>query len=450
MTNDAVFKLKVVGGLHKDAELFLTSKVEYCIGSGDNCTIILADAGIEQEHLSLRISGQQVCLEAANAPVYLDGQRVRTMPSQLADFQVISIGEAHIAIGPAAEPWPAISIPSITAADNDFDTEIGTTALVPLDKGDLVSRKKEPTPGRLQILFQALWQWIASSNRKILAASMAFLLLLGVYVYDTWHAVAAPPAAQGDIPPKSVLLSMVNGLMDIQHATLIGAGITEPKVALETQAPVTSKDAAAHLRQVLHNTWGPNLTETRINDHSVQIKGYNADNRAELLLNIEQDEHGETTATGMTLSPKRKKAILSQMGDIIRVKVDAAEDMEGICTRILEKKGVKQAEAQLDIETNEVTLKGKTQDNKTIVSLFEIITKAFPTTKVNNQLKVQRAEVGTPNIAGVSIGAVSYVTQADGSKVFEGGTLNNGCRVAGIQTDQINLECHGFKRVHRL
>lgn len=450
MTKEAVFKLKVVGGLHKDAELFLTPDIEYRIGSSDNCTIILADSGIEQEHLSFRIAGQQICIEAANAPVYLDGQPVRKMPSQLTDYQVISIGEAHLAIGPVAEPWPAILIPSISTVDFNTDTDIGTTALVLVNRKEIVSRKKEPKPNPLLVLFQTLRLWLSHSNRKILAAAMVFILLLGVYAYDTLTAVAAPPMAEGDIPPKSVLLSVVDGLASIKRTTLIGAGITEPKIALETQAPAATEDATDHLRQVLHNTWGGNLTETRIDERSVQIKGYNEENRAELMLNIEEDENGETTATGMTLSPKKKKAILSQMGDIIRVKVDAAEDMEGACTRILEKKGVKQAQAELDIETNEVTLKGRTQDSKTITSLYEIITRAFPTTKVNNQLQLQRPDVGVPSIAGVSIGAVSYVTQSDGSKVFEGGTLNNGCRVSAIQSDSINLECHGFKRVHRL
>ena len=111
MNPEPFYKLKIVGGLHKDAELFLAPDIQYSLGSSDECDIILADAGVEQKHLSFQISQGKIRLDKTDAPLYVDGTSVNTASSVLTSFQIVGIGGAHLAIGPANEIWPAIHPP---------------------------------------------------------------------------------------------------------------------------------------------------------------------------------------------------------------------------------------------------------------------------------------------------------------------------------------------------
>jgi hypothetical protein len=51
-------------------------------------------------------------------------------------------------------------------------------------------------------------------------------------------------------------------------------------------------------------------------------------------LSFEKNDQGELSAQGITRTPKTKKATLSQMGDMIRIKVKVSENMENVCKRV--------------------------------------------------------------------------------------------------------------------
>jgi hypothetical protein len=38
----------------------------------------------------------------------------------------------------------------------------------------------------------------------------------------------------------------------------------------------------------------------------------------------------------------------------------------------------------------------------------------------------------------------------DGSKIFTGGKLDNGCTIDTIKSDRVTLNCGGSKKIHRL
>jgi hypothetical protein len=441
MDTEQFYKLKIIDGLHKDAELLLSPEITYSLGSSDDCDIILCDGGVAPKHLHIRIGPNQIQLET-DAPICVDGGQVGHKKFTAADFQVITIGQAHLALGPANESWPAIAVPIIDPA-----VRLATSReLMRLDNDpDLPGQIEKPR--YLNVALKALKAWLAQTDKKILFGVSAFVLVLSLFILDTWYSSSS---GLTNSRARSILLSMVDSIMNVKQTTLIGTGLVEPVVATQTQPAAATVDPANHIRQALQKTWGPNLTETRRAENAIEFKGYDENNRADMLLTLERDKEGQALASGITMTLKKKKEILSQIGDILRVKVDAAEDMEGACKRILEKKGVRLADAQLDIENNSFTLQGESGDAETISAIYDIVSKAFPMIKVKNQVQLNYPEADKLKIAGVSTSAVPYVIQEDGSRVFIGGKLNNGCEVTGIESDHILLDCDGSKQRHDL
>jgi hypothetical protein len=440
MNPEPFYKLKIVGGLHKDAELFLAPDIQYSLGSSDECDIILADAGVEQKHLSFQISQGKIRLDKTDAPLYVDGTSVDTASSVLTSFQIVGIGGAHLAIGPANEIWPAIHPPP-----GDQTGTVSTCRDLVVVETDRYALDVVRQPGPIQTALKDFLAWIDRFDRRILIAVGFFAFIFSVFVFDIiWHSMAVA----GDTRSNGMLLSMIDGIMHVKQTTLVGTGMSEPDLPTESQTGSTRDDPADYIRRILKNTWGRNLTETHSATGAIQFKGFDEQKRTDLLMNLEQNDQGETEAVGITLSPKKKKEILSRIGDIIRVKVDAAEDMEGACKRILEKKGVRHAEARLDIAENTFTLQGQSDDSRTISSIYDIITHAFPRIQVNNEVKLNARNhaAGKSLIAGVSSGEVPYIIQNDGSKVFTGGKLDDGCYVIEIGPERLVLDCDGSRR----
>jgi hypothetical protein len=90
--------LEVVSGLHRGVRLVL-KRDEYRIGSTAQSDIILRDAGLEPDHVLLRIDRGRVSVEAVGGPVGLDGgsleqggRRRLRLPAEL------SFGEARLRI----------------------------------------------------------------------------------------------------------------------------------------------------------------------------------------------------------------------------------------------------------------------------------------------------------------------------------------------------------------
>jgi hypothetical protein len=445
MTNSEPFyKLKIIGGLHKDAELFLAPDIQYSLGSSDECDIILSDAGVAQKHLSFSISQGKIRLEKTDAPLYVDGTSVGAASSELESFQIVGIGGAHLAIGPANEIWPTIQPPPPINPPEPAPTCLDLV-VVDTDRYALEA-VRQPSP--FQAALKDFLVWINRFDRKVLIAVCSFVLVFLIFAFDVLRSVAVA----GDTRPNSMLLSMIDGIMTVKQTTLVGTGFSEPNLPTESRIASTSDDPSEHIRKILKNTWGRNLTETRDTSGSIQFKGHDEQNRTDLLMNLEQNDQGETEAFGITLSPKKKKEILSRMGDVIRVKVDAAEEMEGACKRILEKKGVRLAKAKLDIDESTFTLQGQSDDSQTISSIHDIITHAFPRIQVNNEVTwhAQADVTGKSEITGVSSGKVPYIIQNDGSKVFTGGKLDNGCHVVQIGPESIEMDCNGSRRKQAL
>ena len=89
------FLLKIVEGPNKGAEIALVEGVAVMLGKGDACDIVLADATLPDEALSI---------EASTAGVSVGGEPVQP-------FQVKTFGATSFAVGPADAPWGELRWP---------------------------------------------------------------------------------------------------------------------------------------------------------------------------------------------------------------------------------------------------------------------------------------------------------------------------------------------------
>lgn len=452
--HNARYKLQIIAGLHKGAELRLQEGERYTVGSGEQCDIVLLDDGVAVEHFCLSVSAGQAYLLETYANTFIDGTKLSDSPQYLAAFQVVSLGQAHLAIGPADTAWPVLNPPECSE-DTCF---VAIRDLVPVFADHRLPKKSGAGDRFRRILHTAL-QRISQTNRKLLVAVCAFIAAFSIFVGDTWFSYAVldtvkeNPTASGRADQRqmeSPLLALVDGIRNVHQDTLINTGLVEPSVPTETLVESPSIDPVDHILQALRNTWGEPFLETVATAHGIQFKGYNEDQRQNLRMDLEQDDQGDLQAKAVTLTPKRKKEILSQIGDLIRVKVDLAEDMENVCQRVLIKKGIRRAKARYDIQENAFTLEGQSKDDEAIDTVSDIIAKAFPNIQVKNDIKKQVHKPAWASIKAVSTSGLPYVILNDGSKVFSGGKLDNSCSITAITGDHILMNCNGSKRRQKL
>ncbi|MEN1941239.1 FHA domain-containing protein [Luteimonas sp. MJ174] len=94
--------LRVVSGLHAGAERDLAGGEMILIGSGEDCDMVLADAGVAARHALLSFIDGRFSLRALDAPLHVGAAMVHPGdPVELGRVQRVGIGEAAIAFGAA-------------------------------------------------------------------------------------------------------------------------------------------------------------------------------------------------------------------------------------------------------------------------------------------------------------------------------------------------------------
>jgi len=460
MKTEPGYKIKIIAGLHKDAELNIQSGIRYTVGSGDDCDIILMDSGIEKQHFCFTLIKEGLQLEKIVDDVYVDGKALPSAPFLLGDFQVVSIGDAHLSMGPGNQAWPLIEPPRIET-DAFFST---CRDLVPIYTTYYQPRKYDRFLALRQFAKQIakrsvsiVSKQISMADKKVLAAVCSFLLCLSIFFFDIWQPFSSVEAMidnytkRADIShlkPESTLLSIAQRLSNVGHNTFVSTGLAEPTIPVEVKVTSNEAQPIDHLRRALRNTWGQSLFESHVDDKSIYFKGFDSDETLDLALEVNRNEEGEIYASATTLTKKKKKELLSQIGDTICLKVNSAEDMENVCKRVLEKKGVRKAKAVYDIEEKSFTLDGRTDNQDTIPDVHDIVSKAFPDIKIKNNVKVNAPVTEQLHIRSICNGAIPHVISNKGVKIFEGGKLENGCTLVDIQKNHLKLRCDGSERMH--
>ena len=87
--------LRVVSGLHSGAERELEGGEMILIGSGEDCDMVLADAGVASHHALLTFLDGRFSLRALDAPLHVGTAMIHPGdPVELDRVQRVGIGEA--------------------------------------------------------------------------------------------------------------------------------------------------------------------------------------------------------------------------------------------------------------------------------------------------------------------------------------------------------------------
>lgn len=99
--------LRLFDGIHVGAERALAEGETVVIGCGDDCDVILSDAGVAVHHCYLGVRDGVMSLRAMDAPARVDGEVLRPGdPRVLEPFAMVNLGSASFAAGPRwSEQW---------------------------------------------------------------------------------------------------------------------------------------------------------------------------------------------------------------------------------------------------------------------------------------------------------------------------------------------------------
>ncbi|MCD8351827.1 MAG: FHA domain-containing protein [Planctomycetaceae bacterium] len=92
---------------------------EHRIGSSEDCDIILADSGVQESHLRLRVEGNAAfCLVYDGGEATLDGVEIGAEEVELPHYAEVRLGGSSFRIGPeTGGDWPAIAAASAFAEE---------------------------------------------------------------------------------------------------------------------------------------------------------------------------------------------------------------------------------------------------------------------------------------------------------------------------------------------
>ena len=108
--------LRIIAGLHSGASRSLADQEMILVGSGDDCDIVLADAGVASHHALISRVGGRFSLRALDAPLHVGTSLVHPGdPVELANVQRVGLGDAALAFGAEDDPaWDTLA-PGIAA-----------------------------------------------------------------------------------------------------------------------------------------------------------------------------------------------------------------------------------------------------------------------------------------------------------------------------------------------
>jgi hypothetical protein len=111
---DTALRLRILGGLHRNAERLLTEGDMVMIGAAHDCDVILADVGVAPHHCILSLQNGTLSLRAVDAEARISGRTLRPGdPRAVPHLAAVSVGGAMFAVGRGgAAHWPQAEAPA--------------------------------------------------------------------------------------------------------------------------------------------------------------------------------------------------------------------------------------------------------------------------------------------------------------------------------------------------
>ncbi|WP_419658351.1 putative type III secretion system protein, YscD [Desulfosarcina variabilis str. Montpellier] len=447
MSYASKYKLKVLAGIHKSAELIIDPNEKYSIGSSDNCDIILVDNGVDKEHICLYSQENNFMVVKKSNNIFIDGEILIEQEKKIDAYQVITIGDAHFTIGPVEEKWPILA-PAIIKKGQNFSN---CRDLVPIDiKGRTLWLQdfKRISKDLSQLAKNAIQKF----DKKLITGIIIFcIIFLSFWIDFVQSGINKSCYSNGNsalnkINDGSLFINANSILNKFADCGLVGSGIKEPALKIDTDG-ACKIEPLQKVREYLYEKWRYRLLEDIKSGKEINYQGKNILNITDLDITLKKESDETFTVEGFTLKKDDREGLLANLGDIVRFQVVAAEDISDACKKILRKKEIKDPIVEFDIENKIATLNGITENLNIIPKIEKVIAKTIPEITVDNQIRFLPKEL---NIVGANTGVNEYVKLDDGSKVFKGGRLENGCIIEHIQSNRVQLDCSGSKVDYKL
>jgi type III secretion protein D len=424
--------LRILKGLHTGAELVLVPG-KYVIGKGEDCDLILEDEEVAFKHCCLQITADTITISPLEGEVFIDGKRIATT-SVLNLFQVVTLGNVCLALGPTNEKWPDINLPIIEKEEKNEEETLSEEK-----QAESIEKTPQETKKKLPVKY------------VIIGAILA--IVLGSFVFTFFSTPKQPPSSLPLIDKFKLVEDFVQK-----------SGFSYIRVFKDKQGKikVTGYVETRQDKQKL-------ARKLKLIDPQIETKIYaneelllaaqevvNAMGLENVKLKVFAD--GKLLLTGFVLD----KTSLKKMLTLLR------EDIPGF--RHIENRLLCLAEVQRQIknffaENNMPDLQVRVQPSSILITgsilaekkrefekvIARIEKQYAPQFKVIKRVKIKQGErvertvKVNIEIKAVHIGGVSYIILADGKKYFEGAVLPGGYLLKKIEPQKLVLEIKGRK-----
>ncbi|MBF0103130.1 MAG: FHA domain-containing protein [Desulfobacterales bacterium] len=451
------YVLKILSGPHLGAEIELRES-SYIIGQSEECDLILTDLTVAEKHLKINIAKDKLSVTALDAPVFIAGKKLdngKDIP--LALFQAVAIGSTYFAIGIIGHSWPDIQFPATFVLNEEKSTK---EELVnkPTDHDQTIPVPDQPDEAPADDDNTSLKPNNRKKNMILLSFLLIFsLLLLFFQQRHTEEPLAVIEPQQNHTDELKDRIIKILAKLDLKDIKLIqdknNQWLLQGYVAqgndlktlhtelsylpeqIKTQIWV-DEELAKICQEVLLNL-GNNLKAASIGQGKIIIKGIVDDKKQmdRALAEIKQDVAGITQLENQIIS---------------------LEEIIVFCFRMNDEHGLK-GKIRFDYQHNRLLALGSLNDDELErwrLSYAKILER-YPDVEIQedfkspilggaeNQPTVHAQLQPKLSISGVSIGPIRYITQTDGSKLFEGSVILNEYVIKSIFSDRIILTKNG-------
>lgn len=379
--------LKVFSGPHLGAEILLGDG-EHVIGSNEDADIILHDQLIASRHACLHISGDRVeCKGVENINLLLEGQPCKE--AVLAPYQLFTLGNTHLAIGPADSPWPAIEYP---------DFALRPSMLPPAKPSgqdttgvhDLKQSEDLASGIRMRHLHYILYG---------IAVGIALLLSV-VCTGLVGHPTALSPTPLDLGAVERMLAEAIR-----KHAPGAIAKACQESGEIRIVGYVDTGKQCRELEKSLSETC-PSIHLRLLNSEQLVRSTTQVLEANRLKLNVAKGAPGEVVIRGMMRDRSRLEAAIQQ----VRLDVPSIRQLTSL-VRVCKDAPESSPEETTRLSSSPMAKKNGSTDSK----------------------------VTAIDISGVNLGVYHWVVLPDGKRVFPGAMLNDGHLVKAITSDGVVL-----------
>ena len=452
----AEFYLKILSGNHIGAEIPLEPG-RYSLGRSDSCDLILTDDNLNEVELIIDISGNnQIRIQSGStgASLHVNGEPTGAT-IQYNFFDIVTVNNLFIALGPVDVQWPSLTLPNMTPAPRQespipashdpeqlpspMESELSADDFeqdLPDSHQEDEDEFEEPSP-------------LSRINKKWLAAIPAALVLaiamVGISGNNTvvQEVPTIPSITEISERAKAQLGLKYVKFSQLPDNTLMISGYTQTmQDKQELQKLLRSQNVPFNSQIVVMNEMRDNA------EMLLQDRGYDQ-------LELELDNTpGSLVLTGYVATSDELDSIIDTLKQEIYGLISVVDQVENQASRIntlksmLREKGLV-PRLQVVARDQTIILKGHLLDEGQVYDLRTVVTRFQKKYANNPAIELATKSAGgnladsqsalALNIRGISMGKVPYVVLLDGSRYLVGAKLANGYIIEDINLDYLLL-----------